>query len=152
MKKKENGSILIVALALIALATAVAVEITYRIRIEAETAKMIINRERSEMLAWNGIKLAYSILLKDDRTIDSNKDEWNNPIEFVSADGTVKVSITDESSRFPINSIISEDGLLDIGWKTRIERLFEYAKVPLSAVSSLIDYIDANDEVFLDGA
>ncbi|HBW47027.1 TPA: hypothetical protein DEF17_03735 [bacterium] len=150
--EKSKGAVLILALILSVLCAAIAVEIAYSVQIEGERVATQYSLEKAELLSQAGYELAIEILKRDDGAIDSQNDLWNNPIDYSNENGAVRVQIFDESGKFPINSLTSSDGLLDIGWKGRFERLTSNLNMPEDLPDCVVDYIDPDDNMLIRGA
>jgi general secretion pathway protein K len=148
----RRASVLIVVLAVSALIGAIAIGIAYRTRIEGE--RVLAERERAQAgeLAEAALLLAETRLLADDPAVDAGRDPWAAPVEIRWSVGTGTARVTDESARFPLHALFTSGRLLDIGWKTRLDRLVATLRLPPRVVATLIDFQDADDEIFPGGA
>ncbi len=148
----NRGAVLVVVLAVTALIAAIAAEIAFMTRMEGERVSAARDGARAEFLALSAYEAALSALREDADDVDSLRDDWNRPIEIAAADGTARATIRDESARFPLNELLTDQGLLNVGWKTRFERLAAAMELPRELPDCLVDYMDADDNTFPNGA
>lgn len=147
-----RASVLIVVLAVTALIGALALGIAYRARVEGERILAERERARAGELAEAATLLAVTRLMRDDPALDSARDLWAAPVELRWSEGTGEARITDEAARFPLHALFTPERLLDLGWRTRLDRLVAALHLPPRVVATLIDFQDAGDELFPDGA
>lgn len=150
--RRKRGAVLIAVLALAALSAAIAMEVAYLTRVEGDRVKMERDRVQAELMARAGYDFALEALAHDPTEIDSLEDIWAKPIEWSRDEGRVSVAITDEASRFPLQKLFDASGLLDVGMRTRFDRLLAALELPTSLSDKLIDYSDADNTPFPEGA
>jgi general secretion pathway protein K len=144
--------VLVLVLAVTALAAALAAEVAYAARVQGERAHLELERVRAELLCDAALAASLEILAADDRTIDHTGEAWAAPFTLDRPEGTATTTVIDESGRLPIQYLFDAQGLLNIGAKTRFERLIEKLEMTKEVVDGVIDYGDANSEPFPQGA
>lgn len=144
IRKNKRGVILIAVLGITALAAAIAMELAYHARIEGERVIMTHERSRALLMAESGYLLALEALDYDSFA--------TGPFMMARDEGSVSITIRDESALFPLHTLFDGTGLLNIGAKTRFERLIEMARLSSAVVDPLLDYMDPDDQPFPRGA
>lgn len=148
----RSGAVLIAVLALAALVAAVALEVSYLARLEGDRAVDARGRAAATLLAWSGTAMAQEILSADPDDVDAASDRWATPFTWEEDHGTVTVAIEDEAARLPIRDLHDPEGRLNVGVKTRLERLLAALAAPAERVGAIIDWEDADEERFPGGA
>ncbi len=148
----RRGAVLIAVMALAALVAAVALEVAYLARIEGDRATDARGRSAATLLAWSGTALALDALAADDGGVDGAGDLWTLPITWTEEVGDVTVTITDESSRLPLQELHDPEGRLNLTVKARLDRLLAALEQPEDLSDLIVDYADANNERFPRGA
>lgn len=143
--RRDRGVILIAVLGITALAAAIAMEIAFSVRIESERVEASRERTRAMLMAESGFRLAAEAIMQDSGAAVGRSINWNRE------DGSFAVEILDESARFPFHTLFDE-GLLNIGAKTRFERLVEISELEPELIPGVLDYLDPDREPFPGGA
>lgn len=151
-RSHREGFVLVAVLALSTLAAAIAMEVAYLVRTEGERVAIEQERVQAGFFSEAGTLLAKDVILADLRDIDSREDIWNTPIFLNRPEGGIAVKIFDESGKFPVNRVINKDGLLDIAMKDALERLCARLDIPGFPADDILDFIDADDLPFRQGA
>lgn len=150
--RSDRGAILIAVLGMTALAAAIAMEIAYSSRIEGERVLAMKERAHALLFAEAGYKIALEALAQSDAFIVPPSDPQSKPLTWSKPEGEARAMIVDESALFPLHLLLDAKGLLHIGWKTRLERLFNIEEIPIPLIDALIDYADPDDAPFPRGA
>lgn len=148
----RSGAVLVAVLALAALVAAIAIEISYLARLEGDRASDARGRAAATLLAWSGTAMAQEILASDPDDVDALTDRWASPFTWNEDYGSVTVTIEDESARLPIRDLHDPEGRLNVGVKTRLERLLVALAIPSERIGAIIDWEDRDGERFPGGA
>ena len=149
----ERGVALLAALLVTALLTVIVMQFTFRSQVAYRRTASWVNAKQASLLAESGVSLAIQLLnfdsfadLSNPPAIDSLDEEWAGtlgPIDDGSG-GTITLSIEDDSGRYDLNRLRSPT----IEERGRAERLFEAADVDPALIGPIIDWLDADTNVF----
>lgn len=142
ISRKEKGAALIAVLWLIAILSLAAITTLRVISFDMELVTAKVHGSRAFQLAETGIAIGSNPAVERNDPLLHRFDEANNE--------EVHVTLTSEGARFNINSLVlAED-------KTLIRSIFIYWGLDLDSAQALTDaltdWVDADDEVALNGA
>jgi len=140
--QRQHGAALIAVLWLIAILSLAAITTLRVISFDMELTTAKVHGSRAFQLAEMGIAIGANPVIQRDDPLLHRIDPENNE--------EIHVTLTSESARFNINSLVlSED-------KTLIRSIFIYWGMDLDSAQALTDaltdWVDADDEVALNGA
>ena len=160
----EEGFALVLVLIVVALLVALVVEFNYSAEVELEMARSYVESIQAAYLAEAGVEVAMALLRTDDskgadgQPIDSSQDQWAligqyGPISL-DEESSVYLNIEDTSRYLNVNRLVDDSGAPD----EKVAGVFEELLRQLgrddaaALVDSVIDWIDADDQVTGDGA
>jgi general secretion pathway protein K len=146
--KNERGVALVLALAVIALLCSLMVDFSYTMMVDLSLAANLRDEHKAFYAARSGIELAKHLLQEDDREYDALDEDWALFAEhpgYLSEDdeGRFQGSIEDEAAKFPINALISGDGI-DAVRRVQLERLFDALELDVDLIDPICDWLDGN--------
>lgn len=155
--KNEKGVALVLVLVVIALLVSLIVDFTYTMQVDVTLAANQRDEVKALYTARSGVELARLTLQEDDPAYDARDEAWALFEEhpgYLSEDdeGRFKVVVEDEASKFPINNLINEEGVIDEGRRGQLERLFEVLDLDLDLIDPICDWLDLDDTVGPSGA
>ncbi|MBI5207382.1 MAG: general secretion pathway protein GspK [Candidatus Firestonebacteria bacterium] len=154
--QEENGFALILTLMVTAILAVIVLEFAQTTKIDMEIARNYKDHLESYAIARSGIEFAIYALKADDPDVDDLTEDWAKDYSKILSsvmfkNGSLKLNITDESSKININSVILHGGTSkEKVWDTTVnnlKRLCEITNQDYKFVDAAIDWIDKNDEV-----
>lgn len=151
MVKDEKGVALVLVLVVIALLVSLVVDFTYTMQVDMTLAANQRDETKALYTARSGVELARLTLQEDDNEYDALDEDWalfNEHPGFIAEDdeGRFTVTIEDEASKFPINSIINDQGGLNPTRLEQLKRLFELLDIDPELIYAIVDWLDDNHE------
>ncbi|HPS93342.1 MAG TPA: type II secretion system protein GspK, partial [Deltaproteobacteria bacterium] len=156
--KDKRGVVLILVLSVVALFTAMIVSFGADESLDIELAYNFRDSLQAQYIARAGVEAAITILSEDDTQSDSLDDQWASFAEYAVAsasyldDAQLSGTITDECSKFDLNSLATVD-LKDRGFRiAQFKRLFTLLKINITdeelddLAHAVIDWIDADSD------
>jgi general secretion pathway protein K len=151
--RSQRGIALLVTLMFMVVLAVVVHQFTFATRVHLSSAANSRDRLQARLLARSAIEVARDILAKDDQPdVDHLQEQWAQPWRSVQVDGLTgpleefSVTITDESSKLNINSLIREDGSADPFVVRQFERLLGFFRLDLDLLDALLDWLDPDDD------
>lgn len=165
----NHGMALLIALTVISLIIALTIQFNKDMRQNLRASGTQSNNTRLEVMARSGVNLAMAVLLQDaqDTEVTSLLDGWallvDENLSPLFAVGSLTVEISDNSGKFPINSLVQTKNMQakeispekalarqkdarDILWRLLRQHPFNLEdQVARTIIDSLIDWIDAKD-------
>jgi general secretion pathway protein K len=155
-RHRRSGFVLIVVLGMVMLLAALLFVFHRTTRASLEMAESLRRSERAINYARAGLSLAIAAiadtndLTSDPRYADLRRGEEAFPI----GDGRFEVTVTDESGRINVNTLLDENGQPN---RRRIDQLLrlidllnrrkDAARIGYGVVAAIIDWIDPDDDV-----
>lgn len=153
-KPRQAGVAIILAMVLSALAAVVAVTVFADQRRWAESVLHRRDQVQAQALALAGIQWARQILHDDARNsvIDHLGEPWAVPLPAIPLEnGSIRGAIVDAQARLNINALGTTGAVASVE-QSRLQRLFEQRGVPVAALDSIADWIDADSNTRPRGA
>ncbi len=165
----NHGMALLIALTVISLIIALTIQFNKNMRHNLRASGTQSNNSRLEVMARSGVNLAMAVLLQDaqDQEYTSLLDGWallvDENLSPLFAVGSLTVEISDNSGKFPINSLVQTKNLQaaelspekalarqqdarNILWRLLRQEPFNLEdQIARTIIDSLIDWIDAED-------
>ncbi|MBI5417557.1 type II secretion system minor pseudopilin GspK [Candidatus Poribacteria bacterium] len=155
MKKvdTEQGIAIILTLLVTAILSVIVLEFAQATRIELEIAKNYRDNLESYAIARSGVEFAKYALKGDDVEVDDLNEDWAKDYSKILSsvmfkNGTLKLTIVDESSKINVNTVVLHQG-------TSQEKVYDQSVSNLKVlcirnnqedfVNALVDWIDKND-------
>jgi general secretion pathway protein K len=150
----ERGFALVITLIITALLIAVTTEFIHDVFVETSLLHGYEDAQQASLLAESGvqggIKVLKLALSAQDYT--SLLDGWAAPQAFRDDRGSLSISISEESSKLDINSIVFPNGTLNEDYYGIAERLMDRLGLPADLCDSVADWIDTDDSTRAGGA
>lgn len=155
---RRNGFVLIVVLGMVLLLAALLFAFHRTTRASLAAAESFRQSERALHCARAGLSLAIAAVVDtNDVTGDPRYKALRTGDELAIADGTLRVTVTEESGRLNINALQDKNGQPDRRQIDRLLRLIDLLnrrkdagdRIGYGVVAAIIDWIDADDDVTL---
>ena len=145
MNHKQSGVALVTVLLVVAIATVMAVSMVQEQQSSIHITRGFLSRGQAGQYALGGEELARQIL-HEDHAEGANRDylteTWANPeLHFQFEEGEVNLQITDLQSLFNVNSLSSENELVEIARQRLVNLLTALGADPLLS-DRIQDWID----------
>ena len=150
MIKDEKGVALVLVLVVIALLVSLVVDFTYTMQVDMTLAANQRDEIKALYTARSGVELAKLTLQEDDNEYDAQDEAWALFDElpgFIAEDdeGRFKGTIVDEESKFPIHSLVNDQGVLVPARLDQLERLFVLLDIDRELIDAIVDWLDSDD-------
>ncbi|WP_258170036.1 type II secretion system minor pseudopilin GspK [Acinetobacter sp. S4397-1] len=147
--QQQQGIALITILVMVALATILAATIAKRQTATAESTAYLMRQNQSLMYAKSA-EAFFAELLADDAKnapdVDHLNETWAQPMPaFPVEDGYVSGVLQDESGKFNLNSLLTQEGNVNEHAKIWFEQILKRAGLPEQLSEAVIDWQDADD-------
>jgi general secretion pathway protein K len=139
--KNEKGVALVLVLVVIALLVSLLVDFTYTMQVDVTLAANQRDEVKALYAARSGVELA-------------RLTHFDEHLGFIAEDdeGRFTGMIVDEASKFPINSIVNDQGGLVPSRLEQLERLFVLLDIDPELIDAIADWLDSDDTVGPNGA
>ena len=155
----ERGIALLLAILVVALVAIIVVEFTYSTEVDAHITRNALSATQAHYLARSGAALAQVALrvdaeaksLSGQPAVETLNDPWARPFPPLPIDGDfgfASFSITDETSKFNVNSLAvaaANPTQLEMR-KQLLQSVFESVGAEPNLVFPLVDWVDVDDE------
>ena len=155
MKGDQRGFALIITLIVTALLVALVVEFISEVYVDTTSRQSFVDGQKASLLAESGINgaigiLKFSLPLKK---YTSLLDTWAKPMDIPEEQGSVRITVEDESAKLSLNYISGSNGVFTKGDNDPTEsyygtaiRLFKKFNLPASDLCDAIaDWIDIDE-------
>lgn len=153
IRPSRRGAVLLVVLVVVMVLSAMLIQFIEKGLVEISTEGHYVRRDRLRIEAYSALETTIGVLadyIAVDGGLTTPAQGWGKPLEiaeYTPREGlTVDVSFLDESGKLPLSTI--DEGTLYL--------LFHEMGLPaeegLTLTSSLLDWIDADDETRIEGA
>ncbi|MBJ6750786.1 type II secretion system minor pseudopilin GspK [Geomonas anaerohicana] len=154
----QKGFALVIALIVTTLLVALLAEFVNEVYVDTSHSHNFVASQQAGILAESGVDgalklLAYSGMLRGGEQYSSLLEPWAQPHSFDADNGTVTVTIEEESGKIDLNSTASLTGVLgDTFYRDALLRLFDNLKLSRDLYEPLADWVDTNQEPRPSGA
>ncbi|MEA2101539.1 MAG: type II secretion system minor pseudopilin GspK [Thermodesulfobacteriota bacterium] len=154
----SRGVVLVLVLAVVSLFTVMVVNFSADQSLDIEFAYHFRDSLQAEYLARAGVEAAVALLAQDDPTYDAQDEDWASFSEYLLAASayleglSFSGTLTDESSKIDINSIVKADGTRDEFRIQELKRLFYILEIDITQpeladlMDALVDWLDPDAE------
>lgn len=155
MKGDQRGFALVITLIVTALLVALVVEFISEVYVDTTSRQSFVDAQKASLLAESGINgaigiLKFSLPLK---TYTSLFDTWAKPMDIPEEQGSVRITVEDESAKLSLNHISGSNGVFTRGDNDPTEsyygtatRLFKKFNLPATDLCDAIsDWIDIDE-------
>jgi general secretion pathway protein K len=147
LRSRQRGLAVVVAVLVVALATSTVSFVLWHQSLWLRQVENLTERAQADAIGRAAANWAAAILAEDNRAIDHLGEAWAQPIPSFAAEAAqVSGAITDEQSKFNINSLV-RDGAASAPDVVVYQRLLEALGLPGSLADTLVDWLDADDTV-----
>ena len=150
----ERGFALVITLIVTALLVALVTEFVAEVYVDTSSAHGYVDAQKAGLMAESGVSGAIAMLQLSlpQKSYTSLHDLWAKPLELPEEQGTLRITIEDESAKLSLNHIagtngefINEDDPTGSYYGTAL-RLFRNLKLPAGDLCDAVaDWIDEND-------
>ncbi|MCP3851937.1 MAG: type II secretion system minor pseudopilin GspK [Gammaproteobacteria bacterium] len=152
-KAKQDGMALLMAIMIVALVAIVSVNMLTQRQLQIYRTANLYFSEQAYQYSLAIERWGVSVLSEDlkrekknKESFDSYQDVWNTAlVDFDVEQATLDGAIIDLQGRFNLNNLVI-DGKVNKQWEGVYKQLLSSLGLPLSLSSTLIDWIDTNEE------
>jgi len=145
--RDKNGFALVITLIVTALLVAVTVEFIHDVFVETSLRHSYDDAQQASLVAAAGVsgavRLIETTLAGQDYT--SLTDAWAAPNELKDGRGSVRITISEESGKLDLNSIVFPNGMLNDAYYRSAQRLFRNLGLAGDALEAVADWVDSDD-------
>ncbi|CAI3114647.1 Putative type II secretion system protein K [Acinetobacter calcoaceticus] len=149
-KKSQQGVALLTILIMVALATILAASIAKHQTNTMENTGYLMRQNQSLLYAKSAEAFFSELLIQDTNNaggVDHLKETWAQPMPpFPIEDGTVSGRLIDESGKFNLNNLTTNEGKVNEAAKSWFERLLVRVGLPAELSQAVIDWQDSDEE------
>ena len=152
--KGEKGFALVLTLVVTALMVAVLVELIHQVSVDSTLSRGYRDGQQASLLAESGVTGGTRLLQLSlqGKNYTSLSDTWATPVKLDDETGSIEVSISDESGRINLNSLVLPNGEFEPFTQAALKRLGRTFQMPEGVWSCLADWQDADDQTRSNGA
>jgi general secretion pathway protein K len=152
--RDERGFALILTLIITALLVAVTTEFIHDVYVETSLQRNFEDAQQASLIASSGALAAVKVLqfALGSQKYSSLQDAWAAPQVLEDERGSLRVSISEESGKLDLNSIVYPNGTLNEASYGIAVRLFERLHLSQDLCDSVADWIDTDDSTRTGGA
>jgi general secretion pathway protein K len=152
--RSNRGFALVITLIVTALLVALVTEFIAEVYVDTTSKQSYVDAQKAGLMAESGVAGAMAMLqfALPRKSYTSEHDLWAKPLDLPEEQGTLRVTVEDESARLSLNQIVGANGtFIDENDPTgsyygTATRLFRNLKLPASDLCDAIaDWIDDND-------
>jgi general secretion pathway protein K len=142
--KGEKGFALLITLIVTALLVAITTEFIQDVFVETSLSRSYADAQQASLAAASGVDGALKVLELSLKTKEYSSllDPWATPQTIEEEKGSITVSITEESGKLDINSIVFPNGTLNQEYYAAARRLMERLEIPSTLCDAVADWID----------
>jgi general secretion pathway protein K len=146
----ESGFALILTLVVTALMVAVVVEMIHQVYVDTSLSRGFRDGQQASILAESGATGGAKLLQMglSDRSYTALSDRWATPIKLNDEAGSLEITISEESGKININSLVQPNGEYEPFTLAALQRLGTSSnlKLPGDIWSAMADWIDGDDQ------
>lgn len=147
VRSDRRGFVLVVTLVVTALAVGLLLSLMDDVSVSQGGHTAFLAAEQGSIVAAGAADAAARLLAIDlsSRPFSSDSDLWATPKRFESEEGSVTVTIEEESGKINLNNLVLPNGMESDVWKPVVEQLFRTLRIPADTIPALADWIDTDD-------
>ena len=145
--KGQKGFALVITLIVSALLVAVTGEFVHDVFIDTSLRQSFADAQQAGLAAASGAEVAMKLLsaaLKENEYTSLN-DQWATPQKLEDEKGTLTVTITEETGKLDLNSVVFANGTINEPYYEILQRLLEGLKLAPDLADKLADWVDTDD-------
>lgn len=152
--RDERGFALVITLIVSALLVALVTEFIAEVYVDTSSAHSYVDAQKASLMAESGISGAIAMLQVSlpQKSYTSLHDIWAKPLDLPEEQGTLRITVEDESAKLSLNHIVGANGtFIDEADPTgsyygTALRLFRKLQLPAGDLCDTVaDWIDEND-------
>ncbi|KAF0219746.1 MAG: proteinral secretion pathway protein [Geobacteraceae bacterium] len=148
MIRGERGFALVITLVVSALLVALVTEFVNEVYVDTSARQNFVDAQQASLLAESGINGGIKLLqlFVAGRKYNSLSDPWAKPIELADEQGTLEVTIEDESAKLNLNMVALPKGDMHPVYHPIATRLLKKLELSPDLCDSLGDWRDEREE------
>ncbi|MCL2760272.1 MAG: type II secretion system minor pseudopilin GspK [Desulfuromonadales bacterium] len=153
--KNQRGFALVLTLIITALLVALVVEFITDVYVDTTSRQNFVDAQKASLIADSGITGATALMQwnLNSQSYTSLQDSWLQPIKLTEGDGTLTITIEEESGKLNINDIAGQNGTFNTFQHDAAFRLFQEFSLPADQlVNSIADWRSETDTPHAGGA
>ncbi len=154
--KGDKGFALVITLLITALLVALSAEFVDEVFVDASARQNFVNGQQAGLLAASGMEAATKLLQYGQSlqgyTSLADLDRLNKLLNIEDEQGTIQVTIEDESGKLNLNMAWGDNGMAISPYNDIITRLFKNSGLSLDLLDTLADWRDTNNDPHPAGA
>lgn len=146
--KNESGFALILTLVVTALMVAVVVEMIHQVYVDTSLSRGFRDGQQASILAESGASGGAKLLQIgfSNQSYTSLSDRWATPLKLDDEVGSLEITISEESGKININSLVKSGGEYEPFTLAALKLLGTRLKIQEEVWGSVADWIDSGDE------
>lgn len=143
----KRGFALVITLIVTALLVAITVEFIHEVYVETSLRHSYADAQQASLLASAGVSGAVKLIetTLTGQNYTSLNDPWAGPLQIEDETGKLYVTVTEESGKLDLNSMVFPNGTLNETYCGIARRLFSGLGLPTDALAAVSDWIDSDD-------
>lgn len=155
--RREAGFALVITLIVTTLLIALLVEFVSEVYVDTSHSHNFVGSQQAAILAESGVAggiklLQVSALLRKNEPYTSLLEPWAQPQLYDAGEGTVSISIEEESGKLDLNSLVHANGLPKPFYQETLKRLLTVLKLPPELNEAVEDWTDTDNAPRPNGA
>jgi general secretion pathway protein K len=141
--KGDKGFALVLTLVVTALMVAAAVELIHQVYVDTSLNRSFRDGQQASLLAESGAKGGKQLLqmLISGKSYTSLSDKWAVPFKQEDETGRIEITITEESGKINLNSLVPQTTVTDQNVMGMLQRLGTPLQIPVNVWNALADWI-----------
>lgn len=152
--KDERGFALVITLIITALLVALTAEFVDEVYVDTSLGHNFVAGQQASILATSGVDGGIRLLQFDlsQQAYSSLMDRWAKPLKIEDEQGSLLVTIEDESGKLNLNAISGPNGIFNDAYYAIAVRLLKKLGLSPDLCDALADWVDENDDPHPGGA
>jgi general secretion pathway protein K len=132
---------------------AVLAELIHQVYVDVSLSRSYRDGQQASLMAESGVTVGTRLLRMslEGKSYTSLSDAWATPVKLDDETGSLEVSVTEESGRINLNSLVLPNGELEPFTLAALKRLGKGLQIPEDVWNSLADWQDGDDQPRING-
>jgi general secretion pathway protein K len=145
--KGQKGFALVITLIVTALLVAITSEFIHDVFVETSLRQSYADAQQASLAAASGAEVALKLLQTSlaGRAYTSLQDPWATPQKLDDERGTLTVTVSEESGKLDLNSVVFPNGSVNEPYYDIFLRLLDGLQLSMGLADKLVDWIDPDD-------
>lgn len=146
--QNNSGFALVLTLIMTTLMVAIVTELIHQVYVDVSINRSFRDAQQASLFADSGVNGAIKLIQlgSGSKNYTSLNDAWSKPVLLNDDNGSLEVTISDESGKLNINNLILPNGDMEPFFLAALLRLGKTLNIPESFWSAAADWIDTNDQ------